>query len=278
MLELLGRLHPLAVHLPIGFLVLLAALELAAVRPRFQRLSAARGFILGLTVPAAVFSAICGWVLARSGGYDETILGWHRWLGVGVASATVVLYLLLRGGAGRAYRVALAATVVWLAVVSHLGGSLTHGKDYLTAPVRKMLGSGSGEQRASAGGNLLQRPVYVSVIQPVFADYCITCHSGKKARAELRLDTAEHLERGGESGAVIVPGSAALSLLIKRLALPLLHDDHMPPEGKPQPAADEVALLRWWIDAGAPTDKAVAGMNPPEAILQTIRSRIDSPH
>jgi hypothetical protein len=36
------------------------------------------------------------------------------------------------------------------------------------------------------------------------------------------------------------------------MQLPLEHEDHMPPEGKPQPDADEVALVEGWIAAGAP--------------------------
>ena len=38
-------------------------------------------------------------------------------------------------------------------------------------------------------------------------------------------------------------------------------EDHMPPEGKPQPTADDIALLQWWIDSGAQADKTLAELN-----------------
>ena len=57
---------------------------------------------------------------------------------------------------------------------------------------------------------------------------------------------------GGENGRVFVPGKAADSLMIKRLHLPLEDDDHMPPEGKPQPTPAVISLLEWWINAGTP--------------------------
>ena len=76
--------------------------------------------------------------------------------------------------------------------------------------------------------------------------------------------------KGSENGAVIVPGNASESEIIKRVSLPMDHDDHMPPDGKPQPTTDELALLSWWVDAGAPADKTVAELNPPEDILRLI--------
>jgi hypothetical protein len=60
------------------------------------------------------------------------------------------------------------------------------------------------------------------------------------------------LVKGGkDSGAGIVPGKPDESSIIKRLALPKDNDESMPPEDKPQPTEKEVALLKWWITAGA---------------------------
>ena len=42
--------------------------------------------------------------------------------------------------------------------------------------------------------------------------------------------------------------------MIQRLLLPLTDDDHMPPEGKPQPTRAEIVALAWWIERGAPAD------------------------
>jgi hypothetical protein len=78
------------------------------------------------------------------------------------------------------------------------------------------------------------------------------------------LDTADHLLKGGEAGPVVQPGSAVESLMIKRLRLPQEEDEHMPPSGKKQPTAREIALLEWWINVGAPVDKTINELKIPE--------------
>ena len=47
----------------------------------------------------------------------------------------------------------------------------------------------------------------------------------------------------------------------------------MPPEGKPQPAAEDIALLRWWVDAGAPNDKKIGELKVSLAIQQVLDRR-----
>ena len=65
------------------------------------------------------------------------------------------------------------------------------------------------------------------------------------------MTTPEGLQAGGENGAVFVPGKPEESPMLQRCLLPEDHDDHMPPEGKPQPTAAELEALRAWIAAGA---------------------------
>jgi hypothetical protein len=48
--------------------------------------------------------------------------------------------------------------------------------------------------------------------------------------------------------------------------LPLKDDDHMPPEGEPQPSAAEITLLEWWINAGGPAAVKVEEPMPQPAI------------
>lgn len=274
MTEFIGRLHPLLIHLPIGFLVLLGALEVLALSRRFQHVAAANRAILALTFPVAALSGMCGWLLSWSGGYDERILGWHKWLGVGVAGACLVLMILQWRSRVRAYRLCLLATLVLLVVTSHFGGSLTHGENYLGAPLKKWLRQEAAIPASDGlpASNIASQLVFASIIQPIFNETCVSCHGEKKSKGKLRLDTPENIARGGESGDAIVPNSAALSLIIKRIMLPPDDEDHMPPEGKRQPSADEIALLRWWIDAGASTDKTIAELNPPADIARLLKT------
>jgi len=100
-------------------------------------------------------------------------------------------------------------------------------------------------------------------IRPLFAEKCYTCHTDAHMGG-LQLDSREHLLRGGKSGAVLVAGDPAASLLVKALR----YDGKlkMPPTGKL--AASEIADVEAWVKAGAvwPKDEK----NPPPAPAYTI--------
>ena len=263
----LGRLHPVLVHLPIGFILLLALLEAAALSPRFKNAASANRLIIALSVPAVLFSAGCGWLLSWSGGYDEQTLAWHKWLGTVLAPVVLVLATLHWRGWTKAYRACLAATVLLLFVTGHFGGSLTHGNDYLFV-FKKPAAQESAPALLPPEGNPgdpTSQPVFATVIQPVFDKYCVSCHGPEKSKAKLRLDKAEYVFKGSSSGPVIEPGNAAQSYLLKRLLLPEEDDDHMPPSGKLQPTPEDIALLKWWIDVGAPVNKTAEELKMPEA-------------
>jgi len=275
----IGRLHPLLVHLPIGMLAALAALEIAARFPRFKNAAASAGFILALAAPLAVVTAACGWLLSLAGGYDVNLLAWHKWLGTGTAVTTVIAAILFWRGKIIAYRASLFAAVTMLMVAGHLGGSLTHGSDYLTRyapePLKKLLGITPAKKSAPAASlnELLQLPVFIGVIEPVFEDKCVSCHGAQKSKGNLRLDSFAALLRGGKDDVAVKPGDSALSPLLERARLPAGDDDHMPPDGKPQLTAPEIALLKWWIDAGAPETNTLGQLRPPPEILAALSAR-----
>lgn len=268
MIEFLGKFHPLLVHLPIGFILLLAALEWLALRPGGKELTAANRVILLLTIPASLASAVCGWLLAANGGYDADALFWHRWLGTAVAAAAIVLWVIRQRGWMTAYRRSLLATLVLLAVASHFGGSLTHGSDFLAWPKPRVK-----EGKALTEPEFLAKPVFTEVIQPIFNQYCVSCHGEKKSKAGLRLDSAAHVLKGGDSGPVLEPPGAEYSLLGNRLNLPVDDEDHMPPGGKPQLSAAQLAVMKWWLDSGAKTDGTVLSeLKPTPEILRHIQA------
>jgi uncharacterized membrane protein/mono/diheme cytochrome c family protein len=272
MSEFIGRLHPLLVHLPIGFLVLLGIFEVLTRWPRWQNLVAAIRVILILTLPISLASIICGWLLASSGDYDGKTLLWHRWLGTSLGVACAALLALHWRGQVRTYRWALAGTLGLVVVVSHFGATLTHGSDFLSWPKDK-----SAAHPPGITGDLATQVFYAAVIEPIFKQSCVNCHGPDKAKGKLRLDTAAHLLTGGDSGSPIEPAGATRSLLGKRLALPLEVEEHMPPDGKRQLTANELTLVRWWLDAGAPTDKTVRELNPPPQILNILLTPTEPP-
>ncbi|SPE62729.1 Leucine-rich repeat, ribonuclease inhibitor subtype [Verrucomicrobia bacterium] len=278
-----GRFHPLLVHLPIGLILLLALLELLALAPRFKAANANAGLILGLAVPVAIVSVVCGWLLSSSAGYPADLLQWHKWSGISTAALCAMAALSYWLDCKRLYRVLLFFGVATLTVASHFGGSLTHGSDYLVryapAPFRRFLGA-KPILKVNPDRDLkpsVPQPFFTQNIQPLFQQNCVVCHGPDKSKAKLRLDSFAALLKGGDSGPVVVPGKSGQSELIERLRLPLDHEDHMPPQGKPQPSPEDLALLEWWIDAGAPADKTMADLHPPASIARILQARSGLP-
>jgi len=277
-----GHLHPLLVHLPIGLILLLAILELFARWPRFRNANSNAGFILALAVPIAVFTVTCGWLLSLGGGYQDRLLQWHKWTGIGTAAACALAGLCYWLDQKKLYRLCLFATVAALVVASHFGGSLTHGSDYLVryapAPLRALLGVARQQPAAETKPkDVNQLPAFAGVVQPLLQNDCAACHGAEKSQAGLRLDSLAALLKGGKSGPAVVPGHSAESLLVKRLRLPSGDKLHMPPEGKPQPARDDIVLLQWWIALGAPADKKLGELDRPPSIARILQARFGSP-
>ncbi len=90
----------------------------------------------------------------------------------------------------------------------------------------------------------------------LLSDRCFTCHGpdAAKRKAKLRLDLPEGLTKDVGDGLVVVaPGNPDGSELIRRIDLPADHDDVMPPaDAHLALSAEEKALLRRWVVAGAP--------------------------
>ena len=271
----LGRFHPGLVHLPIGGLILLGILEVLAKFPRFKGAAQNNQLILGLVAAASVIAALLGWMLSRSGGYDPQLLLWHKWTGFAVAATCALTWLLNWQDRPRAYRILLLVTLVVLVVASHLGGSITHGRDFLTQfaprPLRLLLGA-EGQPAAAPGmtSDLTQRRVYGDLIQPILARRCLACHGPEKHKADLSMESYEALLKGGKNGPALIAGKAFNSPIIQRLLLPLNDDDHMPPDSKPQPTLAEIAALQWWIGHGAPADKTVGDLQPSAEIQRIL--------
>jgi hypothetical protein len=112
---------------------------------------------------------------------------------------------------------------------------------------------------------------YARDVRPLLKNKCYACHGRVKQEAGLRLDAGRLVLTGGEDGKVVVPGKGAASRLIARVSSQDA-DERMPPEGAAL-SADEVALLRRWIDQGAkyPADETVAPKAKQHWAFQPIR-------
>jgi hypothetical protein len=231
--------------------------------------------ILALAAAASATAALLGWMLSQAGGYDPQLMPLHKWTGIALAATCIVAWLLNWQGWSRAYYFALAVTLALLVVASHLGASITHGRDFLTQfapkPLRALLGAGSRPVPVpQVTTDPTQRPVFKDLIQPILERRCIACHGPEKHKADLSMESYEALLKGGKDGPVLIAGKAFDSSMIHRLFLPLNDDDHMPPDGKPQPTLAEIAALEWWIDNGAPADKTVGDLKPGPEIQRIL--------
>ena len=88
-------------------------------------------------------------------------------------------------------------------------------------------------------------------IRPLLVTHCFECHAAdsKKLGGELRLDDADSIRKGGESGAAINLDKPEASRLLSAIK----YDDDalkMPPKGKLPDAA--IADLTEWVRRGAP--------------------------
>ncbi len=86
-------------------------------------------------------------------------------------------------------------------------------------------------------------------VEPILQARCWSCHGSEKQESGLRLDRNETAFIGGDSGKAIVRNESANSLLIQYVSG--IDPDHlMPPEGQ-RLSAEQIGLLRTWIDRGA---------------------------
>jgi mono/diheme cytochrome c family protein len=280
--KLAGRLHVLMLHFPIGLMAVALVLE-AGREPRVCRWLPAvpgpvAGLVLGLGAVSAFLAAVCGWLLAAEGGLVGLLVTRHFYAGIVCAGAAVGAWMLQaaslaqpESGTRRKAAVALLAAANALVVVTgHLGGTLTHGEDFLTehapAVARRILGLPPPKASGLPTGAGEDREVYAGVVHPILHQRCHECHNEQKAKGDLRLDTyAEALK-------ALVPGQPEESKIIRHIRLPLDHDDHMPPQGKPQLTAGQIALLEWWVKAGAGEKARVKDLNPPAAVREALRN------
>jgi mono/diheme cytochrome c family protein len=132
--------------------------------------------------------------------------------------------------------------------------------------------AGEGDEVQSASR---AHPVnFAREVRPILSDNCFACHGpdDQKRKAGLRLDTKEGAFTKLKSGSVaIVPGKPDESDLIDRVE----NDDpelRMPPKksGK-QLTAAQIAMLRRWVEQGAPTTAHWAFEVPKKPPLPAVK-------
>ncbi len=108
---------------------------------------------------------------------------------------------------------------------------------------------------------------FSKTIAPILLANCQGCHIGAQQNSGgLRMDNFSQLTRGGDSGAIVQPNQAAVSLLVQKLKGEA--GNRMPAGGRPPLSNDEINAISKWIDQGAPFDGPSEEMNIETVINQ----------
>lgn len=252
-LLMIGRFHPVILHFPIVLIILAFILELLR---RLNALKTPDVVIAIILITAAISTVVAiasGFLLYASGDYSGLLMEQHLWIGVitGVCILiTVAFYFVYRGNA-RLYPLYAAGLLISngaVAYTSHLGGSITHGENYLTEYL-PIIRSTADTVKMKDEADML---VYEDVILPVLEAKCAGCHNDSRSKGEFSMASFQTILKGGESGKPgIMAGQADSSEMYRRLILPEDDDDRMPPKGKTPLTQQETGLLKCWIQKGA---------------------------
>ncbi|MGY6743956.1 MAG: DUF1549 domain-containing protein [Cecembia sp.] len=265
--QFLGRLHPLVVHFPIALLIFAAFLEIFTIGKYQSKLRPGINAILLGGVFSALIAAFFGWQLAENENISGDLLDQHQLFGFITAGISLVLLwfwrqieLKQKRQNIKLYRGVLFLTTFGVILTGHMGASLTHGEDYLSSTLPWNHGMSPYQPGnfdlalyQSETGTLSSNAELklIGEVRTILAHNCYKCHSGAKIEGDLRLDSKEHVFKGGESGAVIMAGAPNQSELIRRINLPKNHKEVMPSKANPL-SKEEIALLTLWVEKGAP--------------------------
>ena len=182
-LQVLGRTHPLLLHFPI--VLLLMAVGLLWVSDEKLKKAGTQILLFGANLTG--ITVVAGLILANED-YEGNALVWHQWLGVGSLFLSVLIYFF-REKSSVFLRASSATLAVSIILTGHFGANLTHGDDFLLAPIR------SEEIELVT---LEEAELFEHLVQPILESKCIACHKEGKIKGELRMDQLSGLQKGGK--------------------------------------------------------------------------------
>jgi len=223
MLELLGKSHLLWVHLPIGFIFLALVLTLLKRKNPEAPYLILLPLIWRLATLAAIFAVFSGLLLSEN--QEGTNLFFHQYAGI-FLTVGLISYLIFKNEFLLIFISILFVTTI------HLGASLTHGEDYLFTEKKKVI------------TQLNEVELYEDAIVPIFKAKCFSCHKPGKSKGDLDLTNYEKIGDKEE--------------LVRRTHLPKSHKEFMPANGKAPLSKEQLAILSYWVEIGAPKTKRLA--------------------
>ena len=267
--QVIGNVHPLLLHLPIGGLTILVLLELSKKLGWVKADDCLLYFILLITSLFASASFFTGFALAQQGGFPDELLNRHLWCAAAYVCFLTVCAVLKQRAIGKegrtlVYHLSIVGACASMALTGHFGGLMTHGDPLAPLFVEQY-------QAVETNKPTEELLVFTEVMQPILAAKCYSCHGNGKMKGKLSLSTYDDILAGGKSaGRALIPGDAERSLLISSLMHPLDDEKHMPPAEQTQLSEGEISILSWWVASGAQRDLTVAQAQPPAEIVTAI--------
>src|SRR3984893_14371865 len=263
LLQVAGRAHPLFVHFPIVLFALFIGWIWIVPKQQFpppQLFQNLSKWLLLSTACTSAITALMGIFLSKELGYNQDSLQWHKWSGTLISLLAFIWYIFY--DQINKTKTSLAAssllTTIILIIAGHQGASITHGDNFLLAPVSK--------DKMQTKVQLDEAVLFTDMVKPILDTKCVSCHNNKKAKGELVMETPRLLLKGGKNGALWDTTAPNLSLILQRIHLPEEERKHMPPNGKPQLNDQEVTILYNWIKRGANFKIKVTELEPTDTL------------
>jgi len=248
--QVVGRMHPLVLHFPI---VLLLLSMICYWLPSEKAEAIGWPFIRLIAALTTLMTAIMGILLSIEQADKGDTLTWHKWSGISMAITAWALYQF-HDIISKDFRYGKTAAVFGFAILiltGHWGANLTHGDNYLLAPVMHSPVKTIDINKAE---------LYADIIEPIFIEKCANCHLNHNQKGGLSLNDSLSIFKGGKNGKALVPGDLLKSLVLERIHLPLSDKKHMPLSDKPQLTNEEIQLLEVWIKEGAAFKKKLLSL------------------
>src|SRR5688572_21404856 len=119
------------------------------------------------------------------------------------------------------------------------------------------------------------RPVsFKDDVKPILEASCVKCHARGQSKGGFKLETREQILKGGDSGAAVVPGKSHESYLIELVAA--VDPDNVMPQKGSKLTAEQVGILRKWIDDGVEWDAEITFAKPPPINLDPRKPQLPS--
>ena len=260
-LQWMGKFHPLALHFPIVFGVLISIYFLFFQNRRIP--VETEKLLLATNALFASVVAVFGILLSLQNSYEGDIFNWHKWGGIAFALLSWLFIYILN------FKIIFKRILAILFLIiligsTHKGAQLTHGVNALSFP--KSISSETGIEINTDSAIT----VYQLGVAPILAQKCISCHGMEKSKANLQLHNPECISKGSENGDILKARLNGESVLFKSIHLPLDDEDHMPPDGKLQLTPDELRILTLWIKSGGNFEQRISELPKNDSLFLMV--------